>query len=160
MFKAFFYGLILGVLLTGIGWFSIGRSDINAIRETVKRTDLDLERSERLVGEFEYDLGRYTDTFSVRVTEAGSLRDGIGELRERFSSYVPEVGDIRGELEYIAGGVTSVEDSIQRVVIINRDFADLLYEYRRLGKESETPEQYRDYNSDTGRESGSEPLGL
>lgn len=140
MFKAFVYGLILGVLLTGVGWFIGGRNNLADLRESIERTDSDLVRSEQLINQFEHDLGRYTDTFSVRVTEASGLRGSIGDLRDEFGGYVPEVGGIRGELEYISDGITSVEDSVLRVVILNRDITDVLYWYRRLGGKSETAE--------------------
>ena len=150
MFKKILFILLiilLGVAGGGFSWYGFGRGAIADIRGTVTTFDRNLERSEQLVSVFGVDLGRYTDTFSVRVEEAGGLRDQIGSVREEFGElrlefggYTSELSITRGEFIPIVNGITSVEEAVQRIVILDRDFADLLYFYRRRGEESRSEE--------------------
>lgn len=136
MFKSFIYGFLVGVLLTGIGWYFLGRNDIGEIRNALDGADRNLEGSELLVDQFGNDFDRYTRKISAATGQGEQLRDQIGELREEFGGYLPEFGGIKSELVAISDGVDGVEKSVRRIVQVNRDFADILYEYRRLGETS------------------------
>ena len=140
MVKAFLFGFLSATIILGIVWFTVGRTSIADIRATVDRTNLDLERVERVSTEFGDDFERYTGEFPVRIVEANTVRDQIGELREEFGGYAPEVRGIKSELESISDAIDDVEGSVSKSINIGRDFADILYEYRRLsetGREEE-----------------------
>lgn len=140
MFKGFIFGFLSSIILCGIFWFIFGRASISDIRESTVRFDGDLERTEQLISEFGNDFDRYSGKISLGVGKSEQLRDQIGDLREEFRGYTPEVGIIKQELESIFNGINSVEKSVRRSNIISRDFAGVLYEYRELGKKGRTEE--------------------
>lgn len=140
MLKGLFFGFLGGCILVGICWFGFGRANIADIRGATDRFNGDLQRVEQLVNEFGIDFDRHTGKISLSVGEAEQLRDQIGDLRNEFSEYPSEVGNTRSELESISNGVDAIEGNVRRSIQISRDFADILFFYRRLGEESRTEE--------------------
>ena len=140
MVKTAIYSFLLGVVITGACWFFVGRSELSDIRESVKRVDVDLERTEQLVSEFQHDLGRYSEGISNNTGTSVELRGGLSDLRGRFTEFPGEVRAIRNGVDGVSNGITDVEGSVLKIVRLSGEFADILYEYRRLGEQSRPEE--------------------
>jgi len=134
VFKTFLYGFLAGVIVTGIGWYSFGRINTSDLFRTIDRVDRDMEELEHSVSIFRGSLDRYAGKVAILNQESGGLWEQADSLRERSSEHVREYEAIQSELQFFGDGIASVEESVRRSVAISRDFADLLYEYRRRGE--------------------------
>ncbi len=129
MFKTFLYGFLIGIIITGLGWFSLGRNDLGQIRKDYNRTSGDLERVQRIVGKLSDNSNGFAGDIAGLTEKSRSIADRGGRLDEGLSGISSNVG-------VISGKVDNLEKWNRRTVVLSRDFGDQLYELRQINKES------------------------
>lgn len=143
-FKTFVVGALLGIVLTASAWFAIGRIETADIRISIEGTDRDLARTEQSGDNFGRDFNRYTGKMAILSTESGGLWTEIGDIRGDFQREVRErrieYGSIQSEFQFFSTGINSVENAVRRIVGIAGEYADILYEYRRLAEANGPPD--------------------
>lgn len=134
MVKSFFSGVLVTLIVCGITFFSYGRISTANVSRAIERTDRDLERVESNLSDFGSNFDKYAGKVAILSTESGGLWEQAEDLRDRSSEHVREYEGIQSELQYFGDGIDHIEKSVRRSVVVSRDFADILYEYRRRSK--------------------------
>lgn len=141
MVKSFFYGVLIGIILTSASWFGYGRINTADLFRVIDRANRDLERVEQSVSNFADNFNGYADRMALLGTGSSGVGKEIRGIREDFQSEISdrrsEYGDIQSRFQYFTDGINSVEKATRRSVVVSRDFADILYWYRRRSEEDE-----------------------
>jgi len=133
MVKTFFYGLLVGCIVAGVLWFSLGRNDLRQIRSDYERTAGDLQRVQRNISE----LSTNSDGFAGDITTIDTTSKRIADRSKRLDQGLT---DFSGDFRDITTKVDQLEKWNRRSIVLNRDFGDKLYDFRQLNKEGREAE--------------------
>lgn len=137
MLKSFFYGFLTAAIVSGITFFSYGRINTADLQRAIDATHKDMERVKSNLSDFGSKFDEYSGTMAGLTQRSTGLWEQAESLRKRSSDHVTEFKGIQSRLLNISNEINGVEKSIRRSVVVSRDFADVLYEYRRRGKINE-----------------------
>lgn len=133
MFKSFAYGLLVGIIIAGVLWYSTGRNDLRQIRSDYEGAAGNLQRVQRIVSE----LGTDSDGFARDITSINTtskrIADRSGRINEGLTGFDGDFGIVTGKVEQL-------EKWNRRSLILGRDFGDQLFYLRQLNKESRAEE--------------------
>lgn len=145
MFKTGLFGFLIGVLIIGALWFTLGRVKLGEVFEAIERADGDYLRVERLVSELRDNINGLTDEITIIREESNKSYNGIGNSIIRVGDTVLRVDNSIGELRlikddvrYIIIRVDQLEEWNRQSVTSIRNLADIAFEYRRLSEKSTT----------------------
>jgi len=129
MVKSFAYGILVGLVIGGILWFSFGRNDLRQIRKDYERASDNLERVQQTVSE----LSTNSDGFAGDITSIDGTAQRIEDRSKRLDKGLT---GFEGGFRDITVKVDKLEKWNRRSVILGRDFGDKLFDLRQLNKAS------------------------
>ena len=133
MFKSFLFGLLAGVILTGLGWYFAGRNNLSEIRQDLNRVHGDFEGVQRNSNQ----LSINSDGFAGDIT---IITDTSRRIEDRSKRIAEGLSDADGDLGLSIDKVDKLEQFNKRLIRIGRDVGSLAYELRRISEESREKE--------------------
>ncbi len=128
MFKSFSYGLLVGIIISGILWSFAGRNDLRQIRSDYEGSAGNLQRVQRIVSELSADSDGFARDITTIDTTAKRIADRSGRIDEGLQGF-------NGDFGIVTGKVEQLEKWNRRSLVIGRDFGDKLFDLRQLNKE-------------------------
>jgi len=133
VFKSFLFGLLAGVILTGLGWYFAGRNNLSEIRQDLNRVHGDFEGVQRNSNQ----LSINSDGFAGDIT---IITDTSRRIEDRSKRIAEGLSDADGDLGLSIDKVDKLEQFNKRLIRIGRDVGSLAYELRRISEESREKE--------------------
>lgn len=138
MYKTIFYTVLITCIICGALWFTLGRNNTTNILRAFDKFDRDMEELEQSSSQFSSDFAGYEGSMAGLGTSSSNLGIEIRGIRKDFQSETrdlgTEYGQIQSRFQYFSDGINSIEESVRQIVILSRDYSDILYEYRRRGQ--------------------------
>lgn len=134
MAKSFFYGMLTAFIIGGIAFFGYGRINTSDLQRAIDRTNKDLEGVKSALSQFGNKFDSYSGSMAELTQRSTGLWDQAESLRKEAGDHVSQFEVIQSGLLSLTDKINSVEKSVRRSVVVSKDFADVLHEYRRRGK--------------------------
>lgn len=125
MFKGIVYGVLIGFILTGTGWYFIGQTNLDVIRR-------DTERISREYGEAQQTFSSIRNRSDGLTETAARIADSSGRIEDGSLSADSRVKEIETGLNTATGSVNRIELRHRETIRIIGSNRDLDYEFRRL----------------------------
>jgi hypothetical protein len=133
VFKAFIYGLLVGVILTGIGWFFIGRNNIGKIRTDFDRVSGDFEGVQRNSDQLTTDSDGFAGDITIITETSKRIESRSVRIDEGLTS-------IDGDIGLSIAKVDELEQHNKRLIHIGRDIGTISFDLKQLNKDSREKE--------------------
>jgi len=133
VFKAVIFSFLAGVLVTGLGWFFMGRSDIGQIRADFNGVNGDFQGVQRNSDQLRIDSDGFAGDITIITETSRRIADRSGTIDEGLTA-------VNGDVGLITAKVDELEQYNNRLIHIGRDVGDLAFDLRQLDKESGTEE--------------------
>lgn len=129
MVKAFFYGLLVGIILTGSGWFFMGRNDIGRIRQDLDTVNGNFEGVQRDSDSLTADSDGFAGDITI-ITETSRSIEGRSKRIDEGITFID------GDLGLASSKVDELEQYNIKLIRIGRDVGDVAFDLRRLSEKS------------------------
>lgn len=131
--KTFFYGLLVGIILTGTGWFVFGRNDISRIRQDYDRAYGDFQNVQRNSDSLTADSSGFAGDITVITETSKRIDDRAAKVEDGFT-------ELNSGLGQSIDKVDELEQYNIKLIRVGRDIGDLAFDLRRIDKKSRETE--------------------
>lgn len=127
--KTFFYGLLVGIILTGVGWYFVGRNDIGRISSDFERVDGDFQGVQRNSDQLTADSSGFAGDITIITETSRSIEGRSQRIDEGLTS-------IDGDIGLSITKVDELEQFNISLIRIGRDVGDVAFDLRRISEKS------------------------